>query len=303
MKTAAWKLATVAGLTLALGLPVSAQGTVLHDQANSLGFNSYTSEDFQPASDPVDSLIADDFTVPVGQSWTVNQMDVIGEDNQFMGMSPPPFVNIIIYATAGTLPGSELFHQSHIPGSNYPNYSAAITGAPSLSPGTYWISMQEDGGGFMVPSWSWHGRLAQDGNQAVFEGPNGGWGGTCTTFKPLKTCFPTTDGVDMPWKISGSASSDHVTFGKLKRLADGTARLTVNLPGPGIVTLGGKGVRGASDLVGTTKSVTLRIKATGRARRRLNAHGKVTVKPYFGYSAPGANPSTTTRKIKLTKAA
>jgi hypothetical protein len=33
----------------------------------------------------------------------------------------------------------------------------------------------------------------------------------------------------------------------------------------------------------------------------LNAHGKVTVKPYFGFSAPGADPSKTTRKIKLTK--
>jgi hypothetical protein len=240
--------------------------------------------------------LADDFTVPAGQSWTLSQMDVIGVDNG----GPPPFVNFFIYANSGTLPGSELFRQSHVPASGYPNYSAPITGAPSLGPGTYWISMQEDGGGFMIPSWAWHGRLVQDGNQAVFTG-NSAWANGCHTFTPLQTCFSSSDGVDMSWKISGSAISQHVTFGKLTRLADGTARLAVNLPGPGIVTLGGKGVRGASDLVGAPKFVTLRIKATGRARRSLNAHGKVTVKPYFGYSAPGATPSTTTRKIKLTK--
>jgi hypothetical protein len=75
----------------------------------------------------------------------------------------------------------------------------------------------------------------------------------------------------------------------------------VNLPGNGILTVGGKGVRGFSDKVGAPKSVTARIKATGRARRSLNAHGKVTVKPYFGFSAPGADPSKTIKKIKLTK--
>jgi hypothetical protein len=296
MKTAARKLAMVAGLAVALALPAGAHGAVLHDQTNSVGFNVYSSEDFQSSQDPIDSWIADDFTVPTGQSWTLSQMDVLGEDDG----GPPPFVNIFIYANSGTLPGGELFHQSHVPAIGYPNYSAPITGAPSLGPGTYWISMQEDGGGFMIPSWGWHGRNVQDGNQAVFKG-NSAWGNGCHTFTPLQTCFPTSDGVDMLWKISGSASSQPVTFGKLKRLADGTARLEVNLPGNGIVTLGGKGVRGVSDLVGVPKTVRLRIKATGKARRSLNAHGRVTVKASFGFSAPGADPSTTIRKIKLTK--
>jgi hypothetical protein len=297
MKTAARKLAMLAGLAVALALPASAPGAVLHDQTNSVGFNVYTSEDFQPSQDQVDSKIADDFTVPAGQSWTLSQMDVIGVDDG----GPPPFVNFFIYANAGTLPGSELFHQSHVPASGYPNYSAPIAGAPSLGSGTYWISMQEDGGGFMIPSWGWRGRLVQDGNQAVFTG-NSAWGNGCHTFTPLQTCFSSSDGVDMLWKISGSASSQPVTFGKLKRLADGTARLTVNMPGNGILTVGGKGVRGASDKVGAPKSVTVRIKAAGKARSLLKATGKVTVKPYFGFSAPGATPSKTIKKIKLTKA-
>ncbi len=288
----------LAVMTAALALPASTSGAVLHDQTNSVGFNSYASEDFQPSQDAVDSWIADDFAVPAGQSWTLSQMDVIGVDNG----GPPPFVNIFIYSTSGTLPGSELFHQSHIPASDYPNYSAPITGAPSLTSGTYWISMQEDGGGYQVPSWAWRGRLVQDGNQAAFRG-NMGWGNGCTSFKPLQTCFPSSDGVDMAWKISGAASSQPVTFGKLKRLGNGTAKLTVNLPGPGALALGGRGVKGASAQVAAPSAgtLTLRIKATGKAKKTLNAHGKVTVKASFTYTAAGASPSTTTKKIKLTK--
>lgn len=286
-------------MTAALALPASASGAVLHDQTNSVGSNSYASEDFQPSQDLVDSWIADDFTVPAGQSWTLSHMDVIGVDNG----GPPPFVNIFIYSTSGTLPGSELFHQSGIPASGYPNYSAAISGAPALGPGTYWISMQEAGGGFMVPSWAWQGRLVQDGNQATFQSPNGGWGSGCTSWTPIHTCFPSSDGVDMAWKVSGTASSQNVTFGKLKRLGNGTAKLTVTLPGPGTLVLGGKGVKGASAQVAASSAgtLTLRIKATGKAKKTLNAHGKVTVKASFTYTAAGASPSTTTKKIKLTK--
>ena len=232
MTTLARKLSMLAGLVFALALPAGAHGVVLHDQADSLGANSYVSEDFQPSFDSVDSQVADDFTVPFGETWTLDHMDVIGVDDG----PPPPFANIFIYATAGTLPGSQLFHQAHISATNYPNYSAPIAGAPSLEPGTYWISMQEDGGGYMVPSWAWRGRLVQDGNQAAFEGSTG-WGNGCTTFTPIQTCFPASDGMDMAWKISGRADSQHVTFGKLKHLADGTATLTVNLPGNGIVVL------------------------------------------------------------------
>ena len=300
MKSPARKALVLAVMTAALALSASANGAVLHDQTNSLGANSYTSENFQTSQDALDSWIADDFTVPAGQRWKLSRMEVIGKDEG----GPPPFVNIFVYANSGTLPGSELFHRSHIPASDYPNYSAPITGAPSLTSGTYWVSMQEDGGGFQTPSWVWRGRAVQDGNSAVFKGPNGGWGNGCTTYKPLQTCFPTSDGLDMAWKIKGSARSEPVAFGKLKRLADGTAKLTVKLPGPGRLALGGKGVNEASATVtgASAHKVKLKIRATGKAKKSLNAHGTVTVRPVFTYTAGAdANPSKTTKKIKLTK--
>jgi hypothetical protein len=294
------RVATLMGLAVALALPAGAEGAVLHDQTAPPGFYSSNSQNYDSASDPYDDQLADDFTVPAGEIWTVKQVDVLGEDDPYLGMSAPPFVNVFLYAGDGTLPGAERFHQSNIGVSGYPNDSVPLNGASALGPGTYWISVQEQGGEFMVPSWYWKSVSVQDGHPAVFQNPSGGLSSSCTTWKPVGTCFA-GNGPDMAWKISGSALSQKVTFGKLQRLPDGTAKLTVNMPGNGILTVGGKGVRGASDLVGAPKSVTVRIKATGRARRLLNATGKVTVKPYFGFSAPGATPSKTIKKVKLRK--
>jgi len=285
-------------VALVLAVPAGAQAAVLHDQTDHVAFYATASEDFQPSQDAVDSLIADDFTVPAGQSWTLNHVDVIGVDDG----GPPPFVNVFLYANAGTLPGPQLFQQPGIPATNYPDYSAPITGGPGLAAGTYWIAVQEAGGGFTVPSWAWKGRDVQDGNQAVFRG-NFGWGNGCTTFTPIQTCFALA-GPDMSWKISGTASSLPVTFGKLRRVSNGTAKLQVKVPGPGTISLGGKGVKGASAQVAARKSastVTLRIRAKGKANKTLNASGKVTLKATVTYTAPGAMPSVKKLKVKLSK--
>src|SRR5262249_32960884 len=181
-------------------------------------------------------------------------------------------------------------------------YSAPITGGPGLAAGTYWIAVQEAGGGFTVPSWAWKSRDVQDGNQAVFRG-NFGWGNGCTTFTPIQTCFALA-GPDMSWKISGTARSLPVPFGKLRRVSNGTAKLQVKVPGPGTISLGGKGVKGASAQVAARKSastVTLRIRAKGKAKKTLNASGKVTLKATVTYTAPGAMPSVKKLKVKLSK--
>jgi hypothetical protein len=290
----------LAALVLGLALPAAAQAAVLHDQTAPLGVYSSNSQNYDPSSDPYDDQLADDFTVPAGESWTVKQVDVLGEDDPYLGMSAPPFVNVFLYASAGTVPGAERFHQSSVGVSGYPNDSVPLSGASSLGPGTYWISVQEQGGEFMVPSWYWKSTSVLDGSPAVFQNPSGGLSSSCTSWKPVGTCFA-GNGPDMAWKISGTAVSQKVTFGKLQHLADGTARLTVNLPGNGIVVLEGKNVRSVSDLVGQPKSVSIRIRAVRRAKRLLNANGKVTVKASFVFSAPGADSSRTNRKIKLTK--
>jgi hypothetical protein len=299
MNSPAWKLVVLTGMMAALALPAGAHPKVLHDQRDQLGFFSAPSDDYD-GQDPLDNQLADDFTVPPGQSWHVTQADLIGS----AAASVPSVVNAWIYGSAGTLPGAQLFNQSGITASNQGNYAVPLAGTPALGPGTYWLSIQQTGAFYATQTWAWQTRIPQDGNPAVFRNPNGGYvSGNCLDWTPQKTCFPSND-VDLGWSISGDASSLHVTFGKLKRAGNGTARLAVKLPAPGTLALSGKGVKGVSAQVAARKataSVTLKIRATGKAKKALSAKGRVTVKAKFTYTASGAEPTTTIKKVKLEK--
>jgi hypothetical protein len=296
------KLGTVAALVLALALPAGAQAVVLHDQTDQLGFYSNPSDDYATSQDALDNQLADDFTVPPGQRWQISRIDLIGTDDGPV----PQVVNAWIYASAGTLPGAQRFQQLGIAATNYPNYVVPLSGAPGLDgPATYWISVQQTGAFYSVPTWAWRTRAVQDGNPAAFRNPGGGYvAGMCLDWTAQSTCFPSS-APDLAWSISGTNDSIPVTFGKLHRNArNGTAVLTVTVAAAGTLELGGKGVKASSAQIAARTSatkVTLKIRTAGKAKKKLNASGKATVKAKVTYTASGASPATSTRKIKLTK--
>jgi hypothetical protein len=85
----------------------------------------------------------------------------------------------------------------------------------------------------------------------------------------------------------------------------GTATLTVNLPNPGELTAFGKGVSAAGAAV-ISKAVTagtasLRIKAKGKKKRKLNDTGKVKLNAAITFTPTGGDPNTQSRKVKLKK--
>jgi hypothetical protein len=103
--------------------------------------------------------------------------------------------------------------------------------------------------------------------------------------------------------------SNVVTFGKVQRnKKKGTAMLPVNVPGRGTLALSGKGVKAipARASVATTieGTVTLPIRAKGKARKRLVATGKAKLKvgvTFTPTSDPANPPATQTAKVKLLK--
>ena len=108
----------------------------------------------------------------------------------------------------------------------------------------------------------------------------------------------------------GSAPpSNNFTFGKVKRnTKKGTATLTVDVPGPGEIALGGTGVkpqrpvfgfRGRSKPVVAAGPVKLKIKATGKKKQKLNETGKVKVKVKVTFTPTGGAPNTESKKVKL----
>src|SRR5580765_5688804 len=69
---------------------------ILFDQYNSPGSNSTTSQNFESMYDAYDNQLADDFVVPGGNPWTINEVDVAGA--YFNGSSGPvSSVNVYFY--------------------------------------------------------------------------------------------------------------------------------------------------------------------------------------------------------------
>jgi uncharacterized repeat protein (TIGR01451 family) len=138
-----------------------AQAVVLYDQMAPLqeppvahGSNEY----MVPEPGGFDSQLAEDFIVPAGQTWTISQVDVIGE---FGGTQPiPSNVNVFLYNSTPDDPNDPfddqlpidppIFQQLNAPATGGPNYVIPLSGAPALGPGQYWVSVQQVGA-FVVP--------------------------------------------------------------------------------------------------------------------------------------------------------
>jgi hypothetical protein len=94
--------------------------------------------------------------------------------------------------------------------------------------------------------------------------------------------------------------SNRFKFGKLKRnKKKGTAKLPVSLPGPGKVSLSGKGVVGRT--LSGSGTVKLLIKAKGKRKRTLERTGKVKLKAKVTFSPTGGDPNTRGKTVKLVK--
>jgi hypothetical protein len=88
----------------------------------------------------------------------------------------------------------------------------------------------------------------------------------------------------------------------------GTARLTVDVPNAGLLTLSGRGLRKATTAEAVVaKTVTapgkvkLKVRAKGKKKAKLNETGKVKVRPEITYTPTGGDPSTQSTKLKLRK--
>ena len=100
-----------------------------------------------------------------------------------------------------------------------------------------------------------------------------------------------------------------ITLGKPKaNKRNGTATLSVTVPGAGELTLQGKGVKGqrlgavglrVTKPVSGAGKVKLKVKAKGKTLKKLKARGKVTVKVTVTFTPTGGTPRSETKKVKL----
>ena len=99
----------------------------------------------------------------------------------------------------------------------------------------------------------------------------------------------------------GSPPTPFALAGLIRDKRKRTASLAVDVPGPGTLVLGGRGVVGGQQAVGAAGSAKLLVKATGKTKRALRRRqGRVAVEVTF--TPTGGDASTQARTGTLVKA-
>jgi hypothetical protein len=177
---------------------------VLYDQYDNAGTNSTSSQNFEPASDPFDDFNADDFVVPSGETWNIEEVDVLGV--YFNGFGPADSFNVFIYQDSGTLPGTLVYSATDLAYTSADNLNFVIplTVAATLTEGTYWVSVQCNMDFSVGGQWGWTDRTVQSNSEAAWQNPNGGFG-VCLTWGHRGTDCGIDPGVpDQVYRLNGT---------------------------------------------------------------------------------------------------
>jgi DNA-binding beta-propeller fold protein YncE len=96
--------------------------------------------------------------------------------------------------------------------------------------------------------------------------------------------------------------SNRFSFGGLKlNRGAGVATLVVRVPGPGSLSLAGKGIRKAQRAVAAAGAVRLPIRLVGSAKRKLSATGKATVRATVTFTPTGGKAGVQSKVLTLRK--
>jgi hypothetical protein len=166
-----------------------------------------TSQDFEPSNDAFDSMAADDFVVPPRETWSIDQVVVVGE---YTIVGPAEGFNVAFYADTGTLPGTPVAGASFA-NAPYVNdagkFTITLPSTVMLTAGTYWISVQAKLDLSPTGQWFWDNRASTVHSGAAWQNPGGGFGTGCSTWARKTTCLTTQNGPDQLFQIVGTATA------------------------------------------------------------------------------------------------
>jgi hypothetical protein len=100
---------------------------------------------------------------------------------------------------------------------------------------------------------------------------------------------------------SGQVVANRLIQGVARNRKKGTARLIVVTPGPGAVSLSGRGINGGGVQAGGPGELSLRVKASGRTAKRLRRKGRVSVVATVTYTPPGGFSVSETTTVGLAR--
>jgi len=163
---------------------------VLLDQSTGLFTGGIASMDFETASDIYDCAAADDFTVPTGNSWTVDSIKIFGQYSATATTTTP--MRIILYVDSAGTPGG-VYYQEDFTGDQDLNADGDVMikfDCPLRLPAArYWlsaVSTKTFGGG--GGQWYWTRDTVGGGLVFKWKNQGGGFGTSCSTFTTISTC-------------------------------------------------------------------------------------------------------------------
>jgi len=236
----------VIALGLSLGTAAADAATLVNQTPpGELTVRVVPSFDF-PDSNAYDSQGADDFTVPAGRAYTVGGVFVRGYNPGGAGTDD----GIVTIFKDRSGPGAVIFTRSSIPldggtcpGDSGCDFTAPLTGGPTLGPGRYWISVQGSG---QYP-WQWATTPAGPvyGSPAMWQNPGNGFSEQgCPSWRTLTECDLTDPsvGTDLIYDLTGGIADSRFTIDDLSSRGR-RVTLHASFPSAGSLALSGKGVK------------------------------------------------------------
>lgn len=194
-------------LTCASTVPACA--SVIYDQTDSCT-NTYVSSETIATIPFYDSLMADDFSVPAGATWDIEQVSAQG--SYFGGGQTAGSFNVAFYADSSGAPGAPVagcVYSAAPYGEVGGAFNIALPAACSLEGGpqgsVYWVSVQARLNANPNVDWGWRERSVQSGNGAHAEYP-GGSDPECATWMPKQDCFSVQVSPDQCFSLVGTDS-------------------------------------------------------------------------------------------------
>jgi hypothetical protein len=233
-------------------------------------------------------------TFTAGLTGQLDQVDLALSD-----MSATTPLTVQIRDGSATAPGDTVLASASVPTSAVPSVESFVpitfASPASVTAGTqYSIVALNDSSG-----WFWYAGLiatvsAYEGGK-LYGSPNGPPG--------TGPWFEGNPDADFEFKTYVAPPSNDFSLGKAtKNKRKGTAKLEVNIPGPGELELAKtKKVKGANERAEAAGSVTLRVRSRGKARKRLDEKGTVRVAVELTFAPGGGDPATERARLKLVK--
>ncbi len=179
---------------------------LLYDQiSNPSGDGVIAAQDFVDSSfDVYDCWGADDFEVPAGETWNIDEMDVLG--GYWNGAGPGTgFGNFKIYEDAPGMPGTELFDipACVVVDDGIGNLNITLSPVVTLTEGIYWVAWQYTCEFAVGGQWGWQPHTDQYGTEFYWINPLDGFG-SGTDWLSSYTMWPAFAGHDLSFALYGT---------------------------------------------------------------------------------------------------